>query len=71
MESNKQIFKNSFYWSQGLNQSEILRFENVSRPTFAKVGEIFIDKIKIYFQKNTKWFGGPNVIVNCDELILN
>lgn len=59
------------YWSQGLNQSEILKFVTLSRPTMSKLRKLFIERIERYYIRNPIRLGGPGVIINCDELMLN
>lgn len=67
----KKFLKILCYWSQGLNQSKIIKFVQVSRPTIGKIRKIFIERIKIYYQRNPIRLGGPGVIVNCDEVMIN
>jgi len=65
------ILKVLVYWSRGLNQSEIIKFINISRPTVGKIRSLFLSVIAAYFLRNPIKLGGPGVVVQCDETLLN
>lgn len=66
----EKFMKILIYWSQGLNQSEILKLVHISRPTLGKVRLLFLKKIEEYFLKNPIQLGGPNAIIHVDETML-
>lgn len=67
----KTVLKVFCYWAEGLNQTEILRFVEISRPTLSKIRKTIIMKISQYFIQNPIRLGGPGSIIQCDEVMLN
>lgn len=67
----KLFFKIVCYWSQGLNNSEMLKIVSVSRPTLSKILVVLIERIRKYFRRNPIRLGGPGIVVNCDEFMMN
>lgn len=67
----KKVLKIFCYWAEGLNQTEILRLVEISRPTLSKIRKAIILKISQYFLFNPIRLGGPGTIIQCDEVMIN
>lgn len=67
----KQILKIILYWAFGINQKDTLILVSVSKPTFRKIKKFIINSIESYFIENPIILGGPGVIVQADETMLN
>jgi hypothetical protein len=67
----RSFLKILLYWSQGLNQSEICKVVQISRPTLTKIRNIFTSKIVDFFIRFPIRLGGPGITVQCDEVMLN
>lgn len=67
----KTILKIILFWSQGMQQVDILKNVIISRQTLSDVRGVIVQAIKIYFEEHPIRLGGPGCIVQVDETMIN
>lgn len=65
------LAKLMYFWSQNLQQNEILKLTNVSRSLVYKFESFVYKQLAKYFEINPIMLGGPNRICQIDETMLN
>lgn len=67
----KQILKIVMYWSQGMQQVDILKNVKVSRQCLSRLRSKLLQVIKDHFLANPIKLGGPGSVVHVDETMIN
>jgi len=67
----KEIIKSIYLWSCGRLYTEIKQECRISAPVFIRLRKLLINKIQTFWSRNPIKLGGPNIIVQVDEMKLN
>lgn len=69
--SLKEYMKAIYFWSKGTISANILKHVKIRRSALLKLTNKLAEYVKKFFEKNIIRLGGPGVVVQIDETMLN